>query len=79
MEGWRGGTIGRVHITVADPRYPSEQGEYNALYANLYEVIISGDKSKLIVKPEQAIDVLRLIELGQKAAREERVVRVNEL
>lgn len=62
----------------ANSRYPSEQGEYNALYANLYDVISTGDKSKLIVKPEQAIDVLRLIELGSKAAKEERLVRVNE-
>ena len=49
------------------------------MYANLYDVISSGDKSKLVVKPEQAIDVLRIIELGQKAAREERLVYAKEL
>jgi len=63
----------------ADDRYPSVQGEYNALYANLYDVISSGDQSKLVVKPEQAIDVLRIIELGQKAAKEERLVYAKEL
>ncbi|ORY21525.1 NAD binding Rossmann fold oxidoreductase [Naematelia encephala] len=59
-------------------KYKSVPGNYNALYANLYEAISSGDKSKLAVKPEQAIDVLRIIEIGQKAAKEERILRVSE-
>lgn len=64
------------NIWLTGCRYKSVAGNYNALYENLYNVIKSGDKSRLEVKPQQAIDVLRLIELGQKAAKEERVVYV---
>jgi predicted dehydrogenase len=69
-----------THVTpsnLANVRYESVKGDYNALYANLYEAI-KGGKDKLIVKPEQAIDVLRIIELGQKAAKEERIVSARE-
>jgi hypothetical protein len=44
------------------------------LYENLWEAISSGDRSKLEVKPEQAVEVLRIIELGQRAAKEERII-----
>ena len=60
-------------------RYKSVAGNYNALYANLYEAISTRDRSKLEVKPEQATDVLRIIELGQKAAKEGRVVPISEI
>ena len=61
-------------VTFVTTKYPSVQGDYNALYANLYDAITAKDSSKLIVKPSQAIDVLRIIELGQQAAKEDRIV-----
>ena len=64
-------------VWVSDSRYESVQGNYNALYENLYEAI-RVDKSKLIVKPEQAVQVLRIIEMGQKAAKQERLVSSKE-
>ena len=59
-------------------RYESVPGNAPGLYENLYEVLMSGDRSKLVVKPEEAADVLRLIELGKKSSIEGRVILVSE-
>jgi predicted dehydrogenase len=47
------------------------------LYTNLHEAISSRDSSKLEVKAEQAVDVLRLIELGLQSSREGRIMHVS--
>lgn len=57
-------------------RHPSEPGNGPYLYTNLYEAIRSNDPAKLEVKAEQAVDVLRLIELGLQSSKEGRIVRV---
>lgn len=57
-------------------RYPSERGNGPYLYTNLHQAISSSDASKLEVKPEQAVNVLRLIELGLQSSREGRVMPV---
>lgn len=49
-------------------------GAYQAYYQNVYDAIAG--RSELIVKPEQARMVIRLIELGYQSHREQRTVEV---
>ena len=73
--------VDQTPVTVAEEgwnRYESVPGNAPGLYENLYEVLVSGDRSKLAVKPEEAVDVLRLIELGKKSSLEGRVILVSE-
>ncbi|ORY31438.1 oxidoreductase [Naematelia encephala] len=58
-------------------KYKSQAGDYPALYENLYEAISSGDSKKLAVKPEEAIEVIRIIQLGLKSAKEGKVLDVS--
>ncbi|WP_257668022.1 oxidoreductase [Parapedobacter tibetensis] len=51
---------------------PSEQGNYPAFYQNIYETIV--DKQELAVKPAQARNVIRIIELAEKSWDERRTV-----
>ena len=63
----------------ADPgthRYETASGDWAELYRNLAEAIGAGDRTRLAVKPEEAVEVLRLIELAQRSSRERRVVDV---
>lgn len=50
----------------------SEPGDYRQVYRNVYDVILG--KAELQVKPEQARDVIRVIELAEKSNREKRVI-----
>ena len=50
----------------------SERGNYTAVYQNLYNAITAGEA--LAVKPEQARDVIRIIEAAQQSQDERRVV-----
>jgi scyllo-inositol 2-dehydrogenase (NADP+) len=58
-------------------RIPSIPGDYPALYSNLYEAITTNDPSKLAIKPEEAVVVLKLIELAKKSSREAQVMNVD--
>lgn len=49
---------------------PSERGDYPAFYRNVYEAITG--QSELQVKPEQARDVIRVIELAEQSWAERR-------
>lgn len=60
------------------PRLESEQGNYPAFYAQLSEAISQRDPSLLPVQADEAVDVLRLIELGVKSSNEGRVLRLDE-
>ena len=72
-------TLGNMSCyTDAAHRLKSEAGDAPAIYRNLYEVIRSGDRSRLAVKPEETVDVLRLIELGQRSSKEGRIIPVSE-
>jgi scyllo-inositol 2-dehydrogenase (NADP+) len=55
----------------------SEAGDYPALYANLYDAITANDPSRLAVKPDEAVIVLKLIELAQKSSHEGQVLIVD--
>ncbi|KAK4687183.1 hypothetical protein P7C73_g2950, partial [Tremellales sp. Uapishka_1] len=56
--------------------YPSMRGNYPAIYENLHEAITSGDRSKLLVQPEQVIWTAKIIELGLRASKEGKVLSV---
>lgn len=50
----------------------SEKGDYPAYYINVYETIIG--KSALIVKPEQALKTIKVIEYAMKSHDEKRTI-----
>ncbi len=59
-------------------RLESEHGDWPELYRNLYEVMTTGDRTKLAVKPEETVDVLKLIELGKRSSIKGRIIPVSE-
>ena len=60
-----------------ETRYPTIQGDYPAIYENLFEAISQSDPGLLIVKPEQAVLNLRVIEAGLRSSREERTIHLD--
>jgi predicted dehydrogenase len=54
--------------TISQSKLKSEKGDYRDYYKNVYQSILG--KSKLSVKPEQARDVICLIESAQQSTRE---------
>ncbi|GAA5926349.1 uncharacterized protein JCM15063_000251 [Sporobolomyces koalae] len=61
---------GKVPIEV-----PSEQGNYKAWFENVAEAIENGDRTKLIVKPEQAALTIKVIELAIQSSNEGRTIK----
>ncbi len=55
-------------------KIPTEQGNYGKYYDNLYHAVKHG--SELLVKPEEAVDVLRIIEAAQNSSIEKRRIRM---
>ena len=53
----------------------SEIGDYRGYYENIYQCILG--KSKLAVMPEQAREVIYLIELAQRSAQERRTINLD--
>lgn len=53
-------------------KYRTLAGRYPDYYTNVYGAIIG--QEQLVVKPEQAREVIRLIELAEQSAREKRVI-----
>ncbi len=49
-------------------------GQYQSFYENVYDAIVNG--AALVVTPEQARDVVRIIELAMESSREGRTVEV---
>ena len=52
----------------------TELGDYGRYYDNIYRVINNGDD--LFIKPEEAVDVMRIIETAQNSSIEKRRIRV---
>ena len=63
---------GKLNTVSKEELYESEAGDYRVVYQNLYNAITSG--AALEVKPEQARDVIRIIEAAQQSQDERRVV-----
>lgn len=51
---------------------PTVTGNYGLFYDNLYHAIVEG--AELAVKPEQAVDVLRIIEAALQSGEEKRQI-----
>ena len=65
-------TWGKLNTTSEENLLESEPGDYRLLYQNLYEAIVNG--APLEVTPEQARDVIKVIEMAEKSSRERMVV-----
>lgn len=63
---------GRINTLNENTTVKSEPGNYTQLYRNVYNTILG--KEELLVKPEEARDVIKIIELAQKSNAEKRVV-----
>jgi predicted dehydrogenase len=72
-EAW--GTLTNCNANLAREKHPTLAGCYPEYYKNIYGAI-TGIK-ELAVKPEEAREIIRLIELAEQSAREKRVVPVN--
>jgi scyllo-inositol 2-dehydrogenase (NADP+) len=69
-EAW--GTLSRCDNGLRRSEYPTLPGRYQDYYENVFQAI-SG-REELMVKPEQARYVVRLLELAEQSAREQRVI-----
>ena len=68
QEAW--GTLTNCNGKLARAKYPTMAGCYSEYYKNIYQAITG--KAELAVKPEQAREVIRLIELAEQSAKEKR-------
>lgn len=71
---------GKLNLLAADGtdeiRYvKSKQGNYPAFYQNVYEALVG--ESELVVKPRQARNVIRVIELAEQSWAERRTVDIS--
>jgi predicted dehydrogenase len=66
------GTHTRCEAGIQRKHYPTLPGCYPAYYTNVYRAIVG--EEELVVKPEQAREVIRLIELAQQSDREKRAI-----
>lgn len=74
------GIYGKLNVLAADgsdqiSRVKSRQGNYPAFYQNIYAALV--DEAELFVKPRQARDVIRVIELAEQSWAERRTVDVS--
>jgi scyllo-inositol 2-dehydrogenase (NADP+) len=72
-EAW--GTWTRCEETPRRNRYPTLAGCYQAYYDNVFGAIRG--REELAVKPEQAREVIRLIELAMQSSREQRTISLS--
>lgn len=56
-------------------KYQSEQGDYRDFFINLRDTILG--KSALIVRPEDARNIIHIIELAYQSNKEKRTIKVN--
>jgi scyllo-inositol 2-dehydrogenase (NADP+) len=71
-EAW--GTLTRCDGAMNRQKYRTLPGRYPDYYSNVYRAITGSEE--LAVKPEQARDVIRLIELAEQSAREGKMIPV---
>ena len=60
--------------SIKEEKIPTIEGNYGKYYENIYEVLTQG--AELRVKPEQAVDVLRIIEAAEKSAADKRRIAI---
>lgn len=66
------GTHSHCNRSVVRAKYPTLPGCYSEYYTNVYRAILG--QAELAVKPEQAREVIGLIELAQQSALEKRTI-----
>ena len=66
------GTVSQCNGEVGRAKYRTLAGDYSAYYTNVYRAITG--QEELAVKPEQARNVIRLIELAEQSGQDGRVV-----
>ena len=64
---------GKLNTVNEEGHVKSEAGDYRNFYRNIYDAI--SQKAELAVKPEEARDVIRIIELAHKSHSEKRIVK----
>ena len=69
------GTHTRCNGSVTRTKYPTLAGRYPEYYNNVYRAITG--QEELAVKPEQAREVIRLIELAQQSSVERRMIPIS--
>ncbi|MGC2197108.1 MAG: oxidoreductase [Terriglobales bacterium] len=69
------GTVTQCDGNRVRAKYPTLAGCYQEYYSNVSRAIAG--KEELAVKPEEAIEVIRLIELAQKSALEKRTIPIS--
>jgi predicted dehydrogenase len=69
------GTVSQCDGNIARAKYRTLAGRYQEYYENVFRAI--AEKAELAVKPEEARDVIRLIELAQQSALEKRMIPVS--
>ncbi|GAA5905992.1 uncharacterized protein JCM6883_002516 [Sporobolomyces salmoneus] len=67
---------GTLWTKEGERKVESEKGEYRKWFENVAEAIESGDREKLIVKPEQAALTIKLIELAIQSSKEGRTIEL---
>lgn len=64
---------GKINTTKEEALVESKRGDYSQLYHNLYKAILK--KEEVAVKPEEARDVIKIIELALQSQAEKRIVK----
>lgn len=67
---------GKLEVLEESGTIESEVGDYRKFYQNIYDAITK--KSELEVKPEQAREVIKVIELAMQSSAEKRVISFRE-
>lgn len=71
-------SFGTVYIMaqgkVLQEKIPTEDGNYGQYYDNIYQAVMHG--KELFVKPDEVVDVLRIVEAAQKSYEEKRRIRL---
>lgn len=73
QEAW--GTVTQCDGQMVRAKYPTLPGCYPEYYTNVYRAITQ--KGELAVKPDEAREVIRLIELAQQSALEKRMIPIS--
>ena len=70
---------GILHTTIDGKehreKYETVAGNYNDYYSNIYDVIRNG--GELIVKPEQALNVIHIVEAAYLSSKKRKVIKMN--
>jgi predicted dehydrogenase len=67
-----GHLVGEIDGNPFDGKIPTFAGDYSGFYENVYQVLINGNE--MAVKPEEARDIIRVIELAYESAEKRKMI-----